>query len=326
MEASDAQPARSPARALPAIRPYRAAFGSMITPAEAACDLADVQGDVLGAELRQSGFVALRGFANTSPDELVALGRRAFGRPVRHFQVDQFLRTRLTADALVASTPSPLPFGLSWLSRTCKHLAGWPWRPDRPDLHAELAYTPARPDVVCFIAIRPSRPGRGGATAICDGRELLRQLSPDTVRLFRERRLKYTIEPDTKRRWTFRSVSHLKRRDDSGILQYGYTGERTAEGTLRLVHVTDAIVRDLSGEEAFCNSMLSHPGSLTFEDGSRVPPEVMLELRETSARVHVAHEYQVNDVLILDNRRFMHEGAWNTDPYRLVAMAMFDLS
>jgi hypothetical protein len=310
----------------PRISSYCAAFGSMMIPGEDARELADVQGDVLRTELQRSGFVALRGFENTSPDQLVALGQRAFGRPVRHFQVDHFLRKGLTADGVVATTPSPLPFGLSWLSRTCKHLAGWPWRPDRPDLHAELAYTPARPDVVCFLGIRPSRPGRGGCTAICDGRELLRQLSPATVRLFKERRLRYSIEPDTKRRWTFRSVPHLKRRDDSAILEYGYEVERTTEGTARLVHVTDAVVRDLSGAEAFCNSILSHRGTLTFDDGSAIPSDVMSELRETSARIHVPHEYRVNDVLMLDNRRFMHEGAWNTDPYRLVAMAMFNLS
>jgi len=269
----------------------------------------------------------LRGFENTSPDGLVALGERAFGRPVRHFQVDyHFARKGLTPDGIVATTPSPQPFGVSWLKSTCKHLAGWPWAPYRPDLHAELAYTPARPDVVCFLAIRPSRPGRGGCTAICDGRELLRRLSPATVRLFRERRLRYTIEHEAKPRWTLRSLSHLSRGDDSAILTYFHPNERTNQGTNRLVHVTDAIVRDLSGAEAFCNSILAYRGALTFEDGSRIPADVLSELLETSARIHVAHEYLANDVLMLDNSRCMHAGDWNTDPHRLVGMAMYNLS
>ena len=85
------------------------------------------------------------------------------------------------------------------------------------------------------------------------------------------------------------------------------------------------MVRDLSGAEAFCNSIMVHRGTLTFDDGSSIPPPALAELHEVSARIHVAHEYQANDLIMVDNARFMHDGSWNTDPYRLVAVAMFRL-
>jgi hypothetical protein len=125
---------------------------------------------------------------------------------------------------------------------------------------------------------------------------------------------------------TLKSVFRRRRRDDSQVLKYGYQVESTGQAGPRLVHVTDAIVRDLSGEEAFCNSILVHRGALSFEDGSRIPDDVAAELSEVSTRMHVEHAHQADDVLMLDNNRFMHAGAWNTDPYRTVGVAMFNLS
>ena len=178
-------------------------------------------------------------------------------------------------------------------------------------LHPELSREPWKPDAAFFACF--SHPGRGGATTICDGVDLVRHLPAPVRQGLEGRRLLYI-----KGVWP-------------GLLHY-WLGTATPDDALlanppatcpyRFGRVDGEIVRYFTrpalhrpmfvGAPAFGNFLLfarfnnNRPDHPVLDDGQPVPEAWLQAIRATGDRLSAAVEWRAGDVLMLDNSRFMH--------------------
>jgi alpha-ketoglutarate-dependent taurine dioxygenase len=206
-------------------------------------------------------------------------------------------------------------------------------------LHREGSYAPGCPDLLMFYCARPA--ASGGATQVCDGVEILRNL-PDEVR---ERAAdlelcwRWTAPPD---RW--QSTLGAKTPDEARLRMAGLRrtlpGYESLEARFEgdLLHGTFrtpcVIPTRWSGQSAFCNSLLLHHFRAPNEfyerelievsqpDGSPVPADLLAAARETAQRLTVDVSWDTGDILIVDNSRFMHGRTAFSDTGRSILIRM----
>jgi alpha-ketoglutarate-dependent taurine dioxygenase len=169
--------------------------------------------------------------------------------------------------------------------------------------HAELGYTPFQPDIAWFYCQVPAR--KGGETVVYDGVEILARLTPKARDLFRRRRILFELKLDPEAWHALAPDSAaLARRLEAFV---GDTFRYTMDGAdnLMLHYLTSAIVRTRNGAEAFCNSLLDS-NIPVFEDRTPVPKEALFDIIGTSEDLARPVQWKVGDILLVDNRRFMH--------------------
>jgi len=178
-------------------------------------------------------------------------------------------------------------------------------------LHPELSREPWRPDVCFFGCLNPPR--AEGATTICDGVEIVRQLPADVRAAFEGRRLLYLqpAVPEELERWLGTSNP-----DDDCLAappaDCPYSFWR-AHGQILRGFTRPALHRPMFTEEpAFGNFLLFARYLLglntfpLFEDGSQVPGALVAAVKGVSDRLTAPIAWQRGDLLMLDNSRFMH--------------------
>ena len=185
-------------------------------------------------------------------------------------------------------------------------------RGERPfPLHPELSTEPWRPDICWFACEIP--PEKGGETIICDGVRLTQELPPEVVKTLATRRLKYSAQMtlDEFRYW-FKSdtPSYDQLRDPPQASPYEFF---VAENLLMRSYSTPALYNPMFCDKlAFGNFMLFARYFLdnkqlpTFDDDSLIPDDLVAAVKAVSDKLTVAVKWQKNDVLMLDNTRFMH--------------------
>ncbi len=177
-------------------------------------------------------------------------------------------------------------------------------------LHPELSREPWRPDACFFYCVSP--PLRGGATTICDGLAIVRDLPPELRDKMASRRLKY-MHPARSEELQF----WLGTPDpDDAVLanpppHCPFRFERVG-GQLARVFSRSLLHRPMFTDElAFGNFLLfaRYLRGRTFpllDDGTPVPDEWLHMVKQISDRLTVPIEWQRGDLLIIDNSRFMH--------------------
>lgn len=178
-------------------------------------------------------------------------------------------------------------------------------------LHPELSREPWKPDVCFFACLNP--PKALGATTVCDGVELVRQLPPQLHAALAGRRLRYL------------QVAR------AALLTFwlGTPDPSDAELAAPPPHCPYAFVRigDVIGRyftrpvfhtpmftdaPAFGNFLLfsryfnNQPSFPSFDDGQPVPDAWLDVIKATGDALTAAVSWQRGDLLMLDNSRFMH--------------------
>lgn len=192
-------------------------------------------------------------------------------------------------------------------------------------LHPELSREPWKPDTCLFYCVVP--PESGGATTVCDGVDIVRNLPVDLVSQMRQRRLKY-LAPATPEQFEFwlgtasPDEASLAAPPESCPFRFEWVGAQLARAFTRpLLHTPM-----FSDELAFGNFLLFARylrGVRTYpllDDGTPVPDDWVEAVRQVSDRLAVPVDWRKGDLLILDNTRFMHGRTAVTDPdNRLIA-------
>lgn len=192
-------------------------------------------------------------------------------------------------------------------------------------LHPELSREPWKPDAAFFACL--SAPSRGGATTICDGVELVRQMPEPVRRGLEGRRLLHIKQtwPELVEYWLGTpepSDDLLAHPPEWCPYQF-----RRFDGEILRIFTRPALHRPMFTEgPAFGNFLLfarfnnKRIGYPLLDDGQPVPDPWLEAIRATGDRLSVAIEWRRGDVLMLDNTRFMHGRTAILDPgERLIA-------
>lgn len=178
-------------------------------------------------------------------------------------------------------------------------------------LHPELSREPWKPDSCFFYCIKAPR--SGGATTICDGVEIVRNLPPGLKADMATRRLKYLspadppileywlgetrplpdllANPPTACPYSFERVGHqLARAFSRPLLHKPMFVDELAFGNFLL------FARFLRGIRNFP----------VLDDNTPVPEEWLQIVKTVSDRLTVPIAWERGDLLMLDNSRFMH--------------------
>lgn len=197
-------------------------------------------------------------------------------------------------------------------------------------LHADRSYVKSQPVLTWFLCARPA--SSGGETTVCDGILLYQALSERTKNLFAEKRLKY-IRHYPSDQWPV--LFHTDDLDKAK--QYCAENDLVVtahdDGSLTTEFVKPAVVKTLyGGELAFVNSILIQlwqedelgriNALVRLEDGSKIPAEVIEEIKEVAEGLTVNLPWKKGDLVMLDNIRVMHGRQPFSDPEREVYTRM----
>lgn len=254
----------------------------------------------LFGQLQHSGALLLRGFASTLEEfqQFSAL------------LVEQFHRvgTRRAVDDEASDG----------------HTSEVPVRNFNLFVHSEGHYRPVPPppDLCFFNCVIPPA-GGGGETLLADGVRFLELLPGPLRRRFEEQGVIYEALWDTPRWQTEFRVESLAELDElmarNPQCSYQPQGEE-----IRVRCRMAAIQTTLGGLRAFANGLLAHLPAIThprwknrnayarpsnrvyFGDGEEISGDVLNPLIDIQDELVVAHAWRQNDLLVLDNSRYMH--------------------
>jgi hypothetical protein len=179
------------------------------------------------------------------------------------------------------------------------------------NLHPELSREPWKPDVAFFGCI--SAPSHGGATTICDGVELVRNLPHPLQQALAHRRLLY-IKPTWPGLLDFwlgtPDPTEAELANPPASCPYFF---RRIQGEVVRIFTRPALHKPMFIDApAFGNFLLfarfnngrsDHP---VLDDGRPVPEQWLQAIKVIGDRLAVPIRWRNGDVLMLDNTRFMH--------------------
>ncbi len=178
-------------------------------------------------------------------------------------------------------------------------------------LHPELSREPWKPDVAMFACFRAPR--SGGATTICDGVALVRQMPAHVREGLANRRLVHVqgTWPALLRFWLGTDQPSDALLDDlPDTCPYRFA--RTPGGIARIFS-RPALHKPLfTDDAAFGNFLLfarfnnGRPDFPVLDDGQPVPEDWLQAIKATGDRLSCAIDWRDGDLLMLDNSRFMH--------------------
>lgn len=173
--------------------------------------------------------------------------------------------------------------------------------------HSEHAFSPLRPDTVWFYCVTPAQ--SGGETTLYDGIEVLERLGDETRELFSRKRIRF--EATGNDLWSKIDIQRWANTE-------GFSFWFDEDGCLNTLFLTSALVKAKHADRiAFANSLLDQE-RLLFEDGTVVPRPAVIDVLGTTEALAFALAWRKNDVLMIDNTRFMHGRRSFTDPARRI--------
>jgi alpha-ketoglutarate-dependent taurine dioxygenase len=181
-------------------------------------------------------------------------------------------------------------------------------------LHGEMYYLPEtmRPDLLWLFCEFPAK--KDGETTICDSAALLQNLSPASRELFMKKKIRYN------HRLTLQQMKASIGIDNTehailalrhyGLDKYKITGSKD-NPVLHFSISADAIRKLPNGKVGFINSianMSQYPDRcrVDFDDGTPMPESVLKELIEIGTQTELAHKWQPNEILLVDNSWVLH--------------------
>lgn len=197
-------------------------------------------------------------------------------------------------------------------------------------LHGEMYYVDNRPVMLWFYCVRPAN--ADGETTVCDGSLVYRELSPATRTLFNSKRLKYTrhyfdgewqkiyqtddineAEQFCKANGLQVKVDRAARAIHTEYVQPGVIHSRWGNHTVYINNILPVIWQEQMGRQT---------SIVRFEDGSKIPQEVVDEVVKVQQRLLVPIAWERTDFVMIDNTRVQHGRRAFTDPNREVYLRM----
>jgi alpha-ketoglutarate-dependent taurine dioxygenase len=195
-------------------------------------------------------------------------------------------------------------------------------------LHPELSREPWRPDICLFACIKA--PDHGGETTVCDGVDLVKHLPPELVAAMIQRNIFYFQQAsrDALEFWLGTpnpTADQLENPPEECPYFFVEDGDRVIRGFGRPLLQKPFF----SDEPAFANFLLfardyrKVDNFPVLDDGSSVPDEWMAAVRDAAAEITYDVSWQVGDLLILDNSRYMHGRRAIEDPENRMIASYF---
>ena len=198
-------------------------------------------------------------------------------------------------------------------------------------LHNELSYADEFPSLVFFCCV--VAPATGGETSIADSRRILKNIEPEIVETFKQKKVMYIRNLDASKgsgySWQDAFETEDKREAENHCRRIGAGFEWRANDCLLLSQIRPATaMHPATGEEVWFNQAHGfHPSALDaetyrffiermpeddfrlnakFGDGSPIPIEMLARIREVLESETVLFPWQTGDVLVLDNLLAAH--------------------
>jgi alpha-ketoglutarate-dependent taurine dioxygenase len=180
-------------------------------------------------------------------------------------------------------------------------------------LHGEMYYRKHKPDIIWFYCATPAL--TDGETTICDGIQIYDELSASTQKLFATQRIKY-IRTYPAQAWQkiyqTDDLTFVEKVCSDNDMQWSVNPERS----ITTKYVTSAIRESRDGNhKVFINNILpvvaqeqqgKNSSLVRFEDDSKIPDEVISELKQVTAQLTYLVSWQKGDILMVDNTRLLH--------------------
>ena len=180
-------------------------------------------------------------------------------------------------------------------------------------LHGEMYYRKQKPEILWFYCASPAL--KDGETTACDGIAIYNELSDATRSLFQDKRLKYI------RTYPTGVWQKIYQTDDIKTLEQLCTEndmqlQVNPDCSVTTEYIKSAIQPSRCGKyNVFINNILpvveqeskgSQASIVRLEDDSKIPDEVIDEIKRVTDRLTQLVSWQKGDILMVDNTRLMH--------------------
>ncbi|MEH2082679.1 MAG: TauD/TfdA family dioxygenase [Nostoc sp.] len=184
--------------------------------------------------------------------------------------------------------------------------------------HCENANTPFRPDAVWFCCGVP--PAQGGETLFCDGVQVWEQLSEESKQLFLSKKIRFDFIYSAEQ-WKHFLGAEATLANVKQMLEglEGVSYFINEDESVSFAYACPAVIKTkYSNQDAFANNILNAKESVFFENGSPIPDTIISEIEEVTDRLTEEIQWQVGDLVMIDNSRFLHGRRSFSDNQRLI--------
>lgn len=169
-------------------------------------------------------------------------------------------------------------------------------------LHSEASFSPVWPEILWFFGKKVSK--KFGETTLCCGNELWENLNEKTKNFLKSNLLKFNIKSDLKlklknKKWNLNKV---------GV----YNEYIDHKGYLNYEHICFAVNQNKSNKKIYLASHILYENtdptiiSMKLANNKKIPSKILKEIKEKSNLITYFHKWKKNDVLMIDNKKFMH--------------------
>ena len=180
-------------------------------------------------------------------------------------------------------------------------------------LHSEASYSPSWPEIVWFYC--RLAPKKSGQTTVCDGRSIYKNLSQKTKNFFLSNQIVYKLKIPYERKKNNQSdIEEIKLKpwyiENPGVTDC-FIDFKNKEIHLKQKRYAVVETRK-SNKVSFSNHLQiildRDPQVLgwNLEDGSKIPDDIMSEVKEVSDRLTININWNDNELCMIDNKRMMH--------------------
>ena len=180
-------------------------------------------------------------------------------------------------------------------------------------LHSEASYSPSWPEIVWFYC--RLAPRKSGQTTVCDGRSIYKNLSQKTKNFFLSNQIVYNLKiPYEKNKNNKNESEEIKLKpwyiENPGIADC-FIDFKNKEIHLKQTRYAVVEMRK-ANKVSFSNHLQiildRDPQVLgwNLENGSKIPDDIMSEVKEVSDRLIVNINWNDNELCMIDNKRMMH--------------------
>ena len=180
-------------------------------------------------------------------------------------------------------------------------------------LHSEASYSPSWPEIVWFYC--RLAPKKSGQTTVCDGRSIYKNLSQKTKNFFLSNQIVYKLKiPYEKNKNNKNNSEEIKLKpwyiENPGVTDC-FIDFKNKE--IHLKQKRYAVVETRKNNKVSFSNHLQiildrDPQVLgwNLEDGSKIPDDIMSEVKEVSDRLTININWNDNELCMIDNKRMMH--------------------